>query len=88
MDRRVNHEEIKGALGAYALDAVEPSEAESIRRHLDECPGCAAEVAEHHRTAALLGTTAGGEAPTHLWGAIAGRLGDRPDDEQRGGFVR
>jgi anti-sigma factor RsiW len=73
MDRFVSHDDLIETLGAYALDAMDPDEAEAVRRHLDECPGCAAEVAQHQQVAALLGNT-GGEAPAHLWAEIAGKL--------------
>jgi anti-sigma-K factor RskA/putative zinc finger protein len=33
-------------LGGYVLDALEPGEAEAVRRHLDTCPDCRAEHAE------------------------------------------
>ncbi|MGH8994600.1 MAG: anti-sigma factor domain-containing protein [Acidimicrobiales bacterium] len=69
----MNHDDIIELLGAYAIDALEPDEAEVVRRHLDECPRCAEEVAQHHQVAALLGN-AGGEAPAHLWSEIAGKI--------------
>jgi anti-sigma factor RsiW len=75
MDRFVNHDELIEALGAYALDAMDPEETEAVRLHLVECPRCAEEVAEYHEVAALLGN-AGGEAPAHLWEAIAGKIGE------------
>lgn len=75
MDRHVSHDEIADLLGAYALDAVDADEAAAIARHLEECPACAAEVADHQRVAALLGNT-GEEAPVHLWEGIAGQLGE------------
>ena len=81
MGRDVSHDEIIGALGAYALDAVDPEEAEVIRRHLESCPSCAAEVLEHHQVAALLGNT-GGEAPAHLWDEIAGKIGELPPSSE------
>jgi hypothetical protein len=77
MDRFVNHDELIEALGAYALDAMDPEESEAVRKHLEECPRCAEEVAQHHGVAALLGN-AGGEAPAHLWNAIAGKIGETP----------
>ncbi|HXW38606.1 MAG TPA: zf-HC2 domain-containing protein, partial [Acidimicrobiales bacterium] len=73
MDRFVSHDDLIEALGAYALDAMEPEEAEDVRRHLAGCPRCAEEVAHHQQVAALLGNT-GGEAPAHLWDEIAGKL--------------
>jgi len=81
MGRDVSHDEIIEALGAYALDAVDAEEAEVIRRHLETCPSCAAEVLEHHQIAALLGNT-GGEAPAHLWDEIAGRIGEQPPSSE------
>jgi hypothetical protein len=77
MDRFVNHEDFVEALGAFALDAVDPEEAAAIRAHLAGCPRCTEEVAQHHQVAALLGN-AGGEAPAHLWNEIAGRIGELP----------
>jgi hypothetical protein len=73
MDGIVSHDDIIELLGAYAIDALDPDEAEVVRRHLDDCPRCAEEVAQHHQVAALLGN-AGGEAPAHLWSAIAGKI--------------
>jgi anti-sigma-K factor RskA len=40
--------------GAYALDAVDDIERAAFARHLEECPGCAQEVAELTGTAARL----------------------------------
>src|ERR1700728_3555864 len=81
MGRDVSHDEIIEALGAYALDAVDPEEADVIRRHVETCPACAAEVLEHHQVAALLGNT-GGDAPAHLWEEIAGRIGEHPPSSE------
>ena len=75
MDRHVSHEEIVELLGAYALDAVDRAETEAIARHIEQCPACAAEVAEHQRVAALLGNTSE-DAPVYLWDEIADQLGD------------
>ncbi|MGH9047776.1 MAG: anti-sigma factor domain-containing protein [Acidimicrobiales bacterium] len=75
----MNHDEVIEALGAYALDAMDPDEAEVVRRHVEECPRCAQELTQLQHTAALLGNV-GGEAPEHLWDQIAGRLGEvRPE---------
>ena len=41
------HEDFQDLLGAYALDAVDPTERDEIERHLATCPRCRAEVAEH-----------------------------------------
>jgi len=77
MDRFVNHDELTESLGAFALDAMDPEEADVVGRHLDECPRCAEEVAQHQQVAALLGNT-GGEAPAHLWDEIAEKIGQPP----------
>jgi anti-sigma-K factor RskA len=39
---------------AYALGALEPSEAEAFRRHLRDCPDCQKEVAEFEQIAGAL----------------------------------
>ena len=75
MDRFVNHDDFIESLGAFALDAMDPDEAEAIRAHLAECPRCAEEVAQHHQVAALMGNV-GGDAPAHLWAEIAGKIGE------------
>jgi hypothetical protein len=72
----MEHEAIEELLGAYALDAVTPEEHELVRRHLEECPRCADEVALHHEVAGLLANT-GQDAPGELWDRIADRL-DQP----------
>lgn len=71
------HEEIQDLLGAYALHAVEPDEAELVERHLEECPKCRAEVEGHREVASLLGN-AGGDAPEGLWDRIASELDEAP----------
>ncbi|MFJ1703498.1 zf-HC2 domain-containing protein [Kitasatospora sp. NPDC088346] len=38
------HEELRSLLGAWALDACPPREAAELGRHLEHCPGCAAEA--------------------------------------------
>lgn len=72
-----SHEEIIELLGAYALDAVEPHEAEVIEAHLAGCPRCAAEVAEHREVAAMLAHS-GAPAPDGLWSRIAESLEETP----------
>ena len=68
-----DHETISELLGAYALHAVDPAERTEIERHLEECPRCRAEVAEHQWVATQLGNS-GGDAPDGLWDRIAGTL--------------
>lgn len=73
----MTHEEIQELLAAYALDAVEPAEAEAIEAHLAVCPRCRAEVSEHRETASLL-AFAGGPAPEGVWDRIAAELEETP----------
>ena len=73
------HDEIESLLGAYALDAVEPAEAEVVERHLQVCPRCRTEVAEHREVAGLLGY-AGQEAPAGLWDRIATSMAEAPPE--------
>jgi anti-sigma factor RsiW len=67
------HEEIQELLGVYAVDAVDDAERAMIEAHLEECPRCRAEVAEHLETAAMLAATAE-RAPDGVWDAISQRL--------------
>jgi hypothetical protein len=67
----MTHDEVAALLGAYALDAVEPEEAVLVAAHVEECPRCAAELAEHLEVAGMLGDLGAGEAPKELWHAIA-----------------
>jgi hypothetical protein len=71
------HEEIEELLGAYALHALDPDEADLVERHLEGCPRCRAEVADHREVATLLGHT-GGTAPEGLWDRIASQLEEAP----------
>jgi hypothetical protein len=69
----MNHAEVAELLGAYALDAVDPAEAEAVEAHLLECPRCRDEVAHHREVAAAL-AYAGATAPEGLWPRIAASL--------------
>ena len=66
----MTHDELQSLLGAYALDAVEDDEARAVERHLQECPRCRAEVANHRETAALMASV-GAEARPHCEGSPA-----------------
>ncbi|MGH9274297.1 MAG: anti-sigma factor domain-containing protein [Acidimicrobiales bacterium] len=77
MNRWASHDEIGELLGAHALHAVDPDEAELIDAHLEDCPRCRAEVAAHREVAAVLGNS-GGAAPEGLWERIAGTLEETP----------
>jgi hypothetical protein len=69
----MSHDEIAQLLGAFALDAVDPEEADAIRAHLTECPRCASEVAEHWEVTGLI-ANAGVAAPAGLWDRIAAQI--------------
>ncbi len=69
----MNHDEIEALLGAYALDAVEPDEADQIELHLRGCPRCRAEVRGHREAAALLASS-GADAPEGVWAGIQAAL--------------
>ncbi len=77
MNDEARHDEIRELLGAYALDAVDPDEAQAVEEHLKDCPQCRDEVEQHRSVAAMLGN-AGATAPAGLWDRIAASL-DEPD---------
>jgi hypothetical protein len=73
----LNHADIQELLGAYALDAVDDDEAEIVEAHLESCPRCRAEVADHREAASLL-SFSGATAPDELWSRIAANLVETP----------
>ena len=73
MERTLSHDEVAELLGAYALDAVEPDEAVAVAVHLETCPRCSAELAEHREVVGLI-ANAGGDAPVELWDRIAQQI--------------
>ncbi len=73
-------QEMHELVGAYALDALEPDEAEAFELHLPDCPKCRAELRDHRETAAML-AHAGAAAPDGVWDRIATELGDTPVGE-------
>jgi hypothetical protein len=75
----LTHPEIEELLGAYALDAVDPDEAEAIEEHLHDCPRCVAEVASHREVAASMAHV-GAPAPEGVWNRIADGLEEAPPD--------
>ncbi|MDQ6782091.1 MAG: anti-sigma factor [Actinomycetota bacterium] len=77
MNRVTSHDDLAELLGAHALDAVEPEEAELLNRHLEICPRCRAELRGHRETAALLGYI-GGPAPAGLWDQIVASAQEAP----------
>ena len=71
------HQEIQELLGAFALDAVDPTEAVVIETHLATCPRCRNEVREHREVASLL-AYAGTSAPEGMWDRLAATLEGAP----------
>ena len=77
----MDHREVVDLLGAYALNAVDAEESDTIRDHVGACDDCAEELQQHLQVAALLATS---ElfAPAPVWETIAGELGEDPDHTQ------
>ena len=67
------HQLVAELLGAFALHAVDPDEAEMVERHLAECPRCQIEVDQLRAVAAAMGNSS--EPPSvALWDRIAAQL--------------
>ena len=79
MGRELSHEEVNELLGAYALDALEPAEHQAVERHVEGCPVCRREVAEHREVAVLL-TPGWGTPPAAVWDRIAASLEETPPE--------
>ncbi|MEZ5375565.1 MAG: anti-sigma factor [Acidimicrobiales bacterium] len=62
----MNHHDVHQLAGAYALDALDPSEREAFETHLAGCDSCSTAVAEYSLTAAELGTVARRPPPAGL----------------------
>ncbi|HUP68661.1 MAG TPA: anti-sigma factor [Acidimicrobiales bacterium] len=73
----LTHHELEELLGAYALDAVDPDEANAVEVHLRECPRCHDEVITHREVAASLAHV-GSVAPEGVWERIADSLEEVP----------
>ncbi|MGH9088659.1 MAG: zf-HC2 domain-containing protein, partial [Acidimicrobiales bacterium] len=71
---KLDHDAVAELLGAYALDAVDPDEAQVVADHLAECPRCRAEVDELRAVAAALGN-AHEDPPPEVWDRIAQGIG-------------
>ena len=61
-------------LGAYALDALDPDEAERVGAHLAGCGRCTREVEDHRQAIGLLAAGGAGDAPARVWDAIAAAI--------------
>jgi anti-sigma factor RsiW len=61
--------------GAYALDAVSDLERAAFRRHLEQCPACAQEVAELTETAARLAGASAAAPPARLRERVLAEVG-------------
>jgi anti-sigma factor RsiW len=55
-------EDLRQSLGAYVLGALDPEESAAVRRHLQECPECAAERDELTPLPNLLSLAGGADA--------------------------
>lgn len=77
MGRELSHEEAADLLGAYALDALEPAELQTVDRHVQGCQACLAEVSQHREVAGLL-TPGWSKPPPGLWEKISTSLEEAP----------
>ena len=73
----LDHAGVQELLGAFALDALDPTEADAVEVHLRECPRCRAEVEEYRETAAML-AFGGVTAPPGVWEKIQASLEEAP----------
>ena len=64
--------------GAYALDAMDDLDRARFNHHLDECPACAAEVAELTETMAALTEATAEAPPIGLRSAVLDRVSTTP----------
>src|SRR5919199_117920 len=77
MGRELTHDEVADLLAPSPLDPLGPAEHEAVDRHVQSCPACLREVAEHREVAGLL-TPGWGKAPTGVWDRIAASLEESP----------
>jgi anti-sigma factor RsiW len=73
----LDHGDAQELLGAFALDALDPAEADAVDLHLRDCPRCRAEVEEYRETAAML-AFGGVSAPPGVWERIQASLEEAP----------
>ena len=73
--------DLRGALGAAALEGTDPADDIALRAHLDGCAACRAELRELTQVARALGAvpiSAVDAAPAEPSGALAGRVARSP----------
>ncbi|MDP9071164.1 MAG: zf-HC2 domain-containing protein [Actinomycetota bacterium] len=70
------HAEVRGALAAYAIGALEEPETARVEDHLASCPECRDEVRQLQEvTTSALGPD--GDAPDGLWSRVSEAIRDR-----------
>lgn len=69
-----NHQEIRGLLSALAGGDLPPAEEATVRRHLEACPACRAELAQLEAVVQALRTTPELEPPPWLASRIMARV--------------
>lgn len=74
------HHEIRELLGAFALDAVDPDEAQLVESHLRDCRACAEEVAGHREVASALAHSYDAP-PDGLWSRIRNEIDAGPTED-------
>jgi hypothetical protein len=72
------HQELQDLLGAFAIDAVDPEERSLVEGHIQTCPRCRAEVAEHKEAVGLLTRTE--TAPEGVWTRVLESLEEPPPE--------
>ena len=86
--------EVRELIGGYVLQALEPDEAETVRRHIDSCPDCAREHARLAPVPSMLDAAHSPDAPpaeppAALEEAVLDRFArERPAAQAAGGRPR
>jgi anti-sigma factor RsiW len=75
------HEELRGLLGPYVLDAVDDLERAAVEAHLEGCVACRQERAQLEQAAAMLPPAS--RPPEDLWKRIVEEV-QAIEDEQEG----
>jgi len=80
MRTEVDHNDIQDLLGAYALNAVDASEAAVVEGHVAWCTECRTELEQHAEVASMLSATER-FAPAELWDSIVRQIPTDPHPE-------